>query len=114
MTKISDMKMKYRIFMKTYKYRSLEWKPGVLLEKPLHEARIGVVTTAAFHAPDQKPFDTNQKGGDHSFRILPEDVELNHPRLQDEGFTLSRFEIDCHLQPALLLAHRYIAGSFHL
>ncbi|MFH1964311.1 MAG: glycine/sarcosine/betaine reductase selenoprotein B family protein [Acidobacteriota bacterium] len=99
MAEISDMKMKYRIFMKTYEYRSLEWKPGVLLEKPLHEARIGVVTTAAFHTPDQEPFDTNQKGGDPSFRILPENIELNklkavHP---SESFDHSGIDADSNL-----------------
>jgi D-proline reductase (dithiol) PrdB len=77
MAKISDMKMKYRIFMKTYKYRSLDWKPGVFLGKPLKEARVGVITTAAFHTPSQEPFDKNYPGGDPSFRILPEDTKLN-------------------------------------
>ncbi len=77
MAKLSDMKMKYRIFMKNYKYNSLEWKTGVKLEKPLNASRIGVVTTAAFHRPDQTPFDTGYRGGDPSFRILPEDTDLN-------------------------------------
>ena len=77
MAKISDMKMKYRIFMKNYKYRSLAWKTGVWLEKPLSASRIGVVTTAAFHRPDQAPFDTGYQGGDPSFRILPEDTDLS-------------------------------------
>ena len=46
MATIGSLEMKYRLFMEKYKYWSLEWKPGAVLEKPLHEARIGVVTTA--------------------------------------------------------------------
>lgn len=99
MAKISDMKMKYRIFMKTYKYRSLDWRPGVFLEKPLKESRIGVITTAAFHAPTQDPFDRDYPGGDPSFRILPEDTELNelktvHP---SDSFDHSGIDSDANL-----------------
>jgi D-proline reductase (dithiol) PrdB len=99
MAKISDMKLKYRIFMKTYKYRNQEWTPGILLKKPLNEARIGVVTTAAFHNPDQVPFDTGQKGGDCSFRILPDGTDLKqlaavHP---SGSFDHSGIEADANL-----------------
>ena len=80
MATISDMKMKYRIFMKTYKYRSLEWKSGVSLEKPLKKSRIAVVSTAAIYTPDQPPFDPDIDGGDHSFRVIPDNVDMNSLR----------------------------------
>ena len=40
-------------------------------------------------------------------------LELNHPRLQVEGFNLSRLEIDCHRLWVRPLALRYIAVSSH-
>jgi len=99
MAKISDMKMKYRIFMKTYRYRSLEWKSGVSLDKPLSESKIAVISTAALHPPDQPPFDSDISGGDHSFRIIPENIDLDsletvHP---SSSFDHSGIEADVNL-----------------
>jgi len=70
MARISDMKMKYRIFMKTYKYRSVAWRPGTSLDKPLRESRIALVSTAALQGPGQQDFDLDLPGGDPSYRIL--------------------------------------------
>jgi hypothetical protein len=48
MAKISDLKFTYQLFMKAYLYRRVDWHPGARLKRPLREARIAVVTTAAF------------------------------------------------------------------
>jgi len=71
MAKISDLKLAYQVFMKAYPYRKVDWPPGARLKKPLSEARVAVVTTAAFFRPDQPPFDTSIRGGDYSYRIIP-------------------------------------------
>jgi D-proline reductase (dithiol) PrdB len=77
MAKISDLKLAYQVFMKAYPYRRINWRPGARLRNPLSEARVAVVTTAAFFRPDQPPFDTSIRGGDYSFRIIPIDIDLN-------------------------------------
>ena len=41
-------------------------------------------------------------------------VELNHLRLQDEGFKIRRFEIDYRLSGVHHTAPQYTVGSFHL
>jgi len=97
--RISDMKMRYRIFMKNYKYRSLEWKRGVSLRKPLSKSRIAIVSTAALHTPDQEPFDGSVSGGDTSFRVIREDTQLEtlretHP---SESFDHGGLEADPNL-----------------
>jgi D-proline reductase (dithiol) PrdB len=76
MAKISDLKLAYQLFMKAYPYRRVDWRPGAHLEKPLDEARIAVVTTAAFFRPDQPRFDTSIRGGDFSYRVIPADTDL--------------------------------------
>jgi D-proline reductase (dithiol) PrdB len=76
MAKISDLKLAYRIFMKAYPYRRVEWHPGARLKKPLSEARVAVVTTAGFFGPTQSPFDTFLRGGDCSYRTIPFDIDL--------------------------------------
>jgi D-proline reductase (dithiol) PrdB len=77
MAKLSDLKLSYQILMKAYRYRKVDWRPGALLGKPLREARVAAVTTAAFFKPDQLPFDASIRGGDCSYRVLPLDTALS-------------------------------------
>jgi D-proline reductase (dithiol) PrdB len=77
MAKFSDLTFKYRLFMKTYKYRSYDWGPGARMTQPLSESRLAVVTTAAVYSPDQPPFDESIKGGDVSYRVIPKDTDLS-------------------------------------
>jgi D-proline reductase (dithiol) PrdB len=77
MAKLSDLKIKYRIFMEAYQYRQFDWRPGAVLEKPLSQSRIAMVTTAAFFRPEQAPFDLSIRGGDYSFREISLDTNLD-------------------------------------
>jgi len=101
MALISDLSFRYRLFMKTYRYRKADWGTGARLQKPLAEAKLAVVTTAALYRPDQEPFDDAMKGGDPSYRVIPEDTELeslllghrseafdHRPVLQDKNIAL--------------------------
>ena len=63
--------------MHAYRYRRLDWRPGAVLQKPLSQSKIAVVTTAAFFRPDQLPFDESIRGGDYSFRDIPVDTDLS-------------------------------------
>ncbi len=81
MANLSDLKLTYRLYMKGYRCRSFDWRPGARLEIPLSEARIAIVTTASFHLPNQEPFDESLRGGDFSYRELPADCDLTSLRL---------------------------------
>ncbi|MFZ0426663.1 MAG: glycine/sarcosine/betaine reductase selenoprotein B family protein [Acidobacteriota bacterium] len=81
MAKFSDLRLKDRLFMTAYRYRSVDWRPGTRLAKPLAEARVALVTTAALYAPDQEPFDEKFRGGDFSCRVLNSDVDLSTLRM---------------------------------
>jgi D-proline reductase (dithiol) PrdB len=99
MAKLSDLTLRYRLFMKTYRYRVSSWAPGVRLEKPLSQARLAVVTTAAFYAPDQDPFDEEIKGGDPSYRVISADINLSSLRIghRSKAFDHSGIEADPNL-----------------
>jgi D-proline reductase (dithiol) PrdB len=99
MARISDLKLRYRILMRTYSYRSHDWRPGAVLEKHLEEARVAVVTTAAFHLPDQPAFDEAIKGGDTSYRVIPRDAALNTLKIahKSDAFDASGIEADKNL-----------------
>lgn len=45
------------------------------LEKPLADSRVALLTTAGAHLEDQEPFHTETRAGDHSHRILPDDLD---------------------------------------
>ena len=77
MARIPDLKLAYQLFMKAYPYRRVDWKPGARLTKPLREASLAVVTTAAFYTPHQAPFDTSIRGGDCSYRAIPLETDLS-------------------------------------
>src|SRR5260370_885020 len=57
MAKLSDLKLKYRLYMQAYPYRHIDWRPGAQLRKPLSASTIAVVTSAAFYSADQRRFD---------------------------------------------------------
>ncbi len=77
MAKITDLKFAYQVFMKAYPYRKVDWRPGARLGRSLSDARVAIVTTAAFFTPDQPPFDTTIRGGDYSYRVIPADTDLS-------------------------------------
>lgn len=81
MADLSDLKLVYQLFLKAYPYRRVDWRPGASLQKPLAQARIAVVTTAAFYRPDQPPFDSSIRGGDCSYRVIPADTDLRSLRI---------------------------------
>jgi D-proline reductase (dithiol) PrdB len=99
MARLSDLKLKYRIFMRTYRYRQFNWNPGAVLEKPLSQSRIAVVTSAAFYLPGQPPFDATIRGGDYSFREIPFETDLANLQIahKSDAFDHSGIESDKNL-----------------
>jgi D-proline reductase (dithiol) PrdB len=73
---LSDLSLKNRLFMATYRYRTLDPVPFARPGKPLREARVALVTTGGVTLPSQTPFDVGVKGGDASFREIPWDANL--------------------------------------
>jgi D-proline reductase (dithiol) PrdB len=78
---IKDLELTHRLFMKSYRYRSFDWFPGFQLTKPLSEAKLAIITTAAVHLPEQSTFDETERGGDSSFRELSGDVDVSQLKI---------------------------------
>jgi D-proline reductase (dithiol) PrdB len=99
MAKLSDLRLKYRIFMQAYRYRQFDWRPGAMLRKPLSQSRIAVVTSAAFFQPEQPPFDPALRGGDYSFRQIPLATDLDTLQIghKSDAFDHSGIESDKNL-----------------
>ena len=73
---LSEFPLKYRVFLKTYRWRRNDPVPWAPLRKPLKESRLALVSSAGFVQPDQKPFDESIRGGDYSFREISSDVDV--------------------------------------
>lgn len=114
MAQLSDLKLTYRIYMQAYPYRKVDWSPGAVLSKPLAEARIAVVTTAALYRPDQQPFDSSVKGGDWSYRGIPAGFNLESLGIahKSDAFDHTGVEQDKNLALPLDRLRELAAGGF--
>jgi D-proline reductase (dithiol) PrdB len=74
----SELILKYRLFMKAYPFSryAIHPSPCAPLPKPLSQCRVALVTTAGLHTPEQAGFDHSLKGGDSSFREIPNEVAI--------------------------------------
>ena len=72
---LSEFRLKYQVFLRTYSWRRIDPVPWAPVRKPLAESRLGLVSSAGFVLPSQKPFDEEVRGGDSSFREIPSESD---------------------------------------
>ena len=99
MARLSDLKLKYRLYMQAYPYRHIDWRPGMQLRKRLCESKIAVVTSAALYKAGQEPFDPTVRGGDYSYREIADDNALETLRIghKSDAFDHTGIEKDKNL-----------------
>jgi D-proline reductase (dithiol) PrdB len=71
---IAEFSLAVRLVLRGYRWRRIDPVPWTPLPKPLDECRLALVSSAAFVAPGQRPFDESVRGGDVSFRYIPSDL----------------------------------------
>lgn len=81
MARLEDLKLTHRIFVENYPFRTFDWEPGARLAKPLAQSKIALISSAGVHLPGQVPFDLDFRGGDFSFRELPNDLDLRQLKI---------------------------------
>ncbi|GAX90971.1 glycine/sarcosine/betaine reductase selenoprotein B family protein [Effusibacillus lacus] len=76
-------------FIESYKkftlkhVRKNENVPEALLQKPLDQCKVALITTAGVHLKSDPPFNVDNPAGDHTIRIISsdakaEDLEITH------------------------------------
>ena len=76
MGELSEFTLPVRLFLKAYPWRRIDPVPWVPLSKPLSKCRLALISSAGFVLPNQVPFDESVRGGDPSFREIPNDANV--------------------------------------
>ena len=71
----SEFSLSVRLFLKTYRWRVIDPVPCTALKRPLSECKVGLVSSAGFVLPDQEPFDQDLRGGDWTYREIPDGID---------------------------------------
>ena len=77
MGELKEFPLKYRIFLKTYRWRRIDPVPRSQLNKSLAESRLVLISSAGIVAAEQKPFDNSIRGGDPSIREISSDIDVS-------------------------------------
>ena len=75
MAKLTDLPLWEQAFMKFYSLRQSRWSQPAPV-KSLREAKVALVATAGLHLASQPPFDEAIKGGDPSYRWVPNEAAV--------------------------------------
>lgn len=76
MAELSELSVGVRLFLAAYRWRRIDPVPFAPMRKALGEAKVAIVTSAALTLPSQPPFDDAVRGGDWSFREIPDDADV--------------------------------------
>ena len=76
MGELNEFSIPVRLFLKAYPWRRIDLVPWATPSKPLSKCRLALISSAGFVLPNQVPFDESVRGGDPSFREIPNDVTI--------------------------------------
>ncbi len=77
MGELSEFSLSVRVFLRAYRWRRIDPVPWAPLEKPLAECRLALVSSAGLVLRDQQSFDGLVRGGDVTFRRIPNDIDVS-------------------------------------
>jgi D-proline reductase (dithiol) PrdB len=71
-----EFSLAVRLFLKGYRWRQVDPVPWTVVDKPLAQCRVALVSSAGFVVAGQPPFDPSARGGDVSFREIPASIDV--------------------------------------
>jgi len=75
MANVSDLKFRDRLWYHRYKFKKVDPLPWAPAGPRPSDARVGIVTSAGVHLPQDPPFE-KAKGGDFSYRWIPGETSV--------------------------------------
>ncbi len=102
-----------RVFLKTYMWRKIDPVPSAQLEKPLRDCRVALVSSAGFVVPGDEPFSDSVRGGDYSYRVIPDDTDVHalEEHHRSESYSHDGVEADRNLGLPLQRLHELVADG---
>jgi len=73
---LSEFRLKYRLYLKTYRWRRIDPVPWTPLGKPLKDCRLVMISSAGIVTASQNPFDSFIRIGDTGIREIPSDIDV--------------------------------------
>lgn len=99
MARLKDLRLTHRLFVESYPFRKVDWAPGARLARPVEKSRFALITSAGVHLPGQPPFDLAFRGGDFSFRELPNTLDVRRLKIshRSSDFDQTGARLDANL-----------------
>ncbi|HXH48242.1 MAG TPA: glycine/sarcosine/betaine reductase selenoprotein B family protein [Terriglobia bacterium] len=85
MARLEDLTLTHRLFVANYPFRKVDWAPGARLAKPLAKSKLALISSAGVHLPGQNPFDLGFRGGDFSFRVIPNTFDVRRLKISQRS-----------------------------
>ena len=76
MAELSEFSLAVRMFLRAYRWRRVDPVPWTPLRQPLGASRLALISSAGFVLPGQERFDASVRGGDPSFREIPDGADV--------------------------------------
>jgi len=73
---LDEFPLKYRLYLKTYRWQRINPVPWTPLKKPLQDCRLAMISSAGIVTAAQNPFDSLIRIGDTGIREIPRDVDI--------------------------------------
>jgi D-proline reductase (dithiol) PrdB len=73
---LDEFPLKYRLYLKTYRWRRIDPVPWTALEKPLKDCRLALISSAGMVADDQDPFENFTRAGEPDIREISSDIDV--------------------------------------
>jgi len=111
MAEFAELSLRHRLEMAVYRWRRVKPSVWFPLAVPLRDAKVALVTTAGLFRPGvDRPFQ-NVRGGDYSFRIIPDDAELHTLAVGQTSDAFDRQPVESDRNSALPLdrLHQLVA-----
>jgi D-proline reductase (dithiol) PrdB len=110
---LAELPLKDRIFLKAYRWRRIDPVPSAALRVPLAEARVALVSTAGLVLPSQACFDDEIRGGDWSWREIPDDADVTTlvESHRSQSFDRSGLRADANLGMPLDRLHELVSSG---
>lgn len=91
--------------------RVVETQQFTPLRRPLSESRVALVSSAGVHRDDQEPFHVETVAGDPTYRLLPDDLDLNRLRFTHTHYDTASAQKDPNVVFPLDRLHEAVSAG---